>query len=72
VIGNSWFIIASNIIYVLIVLYFITRMLRAASVFNWNPGRNDIQQAQKMKILIGIVTIAAVGIIAALTNILFG
>jgi hypothetical protein len=47
-------------------------MLRAASVFNWNPGRNDIQQAQKMKILIGIVTIAAVGIIAALTNILFG
>lgn len=71
-IGNSGFIIASNIIYVGIVVFFIFRMLKAASAFNWNPGRSEVQQKQKMKILIGIITIAIVGIIAAMTNIIFG
>ena len=71
-ISNSGFIVASNVVYVLIVVFFIYRMLRAASVFNWNPGRTAVQQKQKMKILIGIIVIAVVGIIAAITNILFG
>lgn len=71
-ISNSLFIVIANIVYVGIVLFFVFRMLKAASIFNWNPGRSQIQQQQKMKILIGIIAIALVGIIAAITNILFG
>ena len=71
-IGNSWFIIVSNLLYVIVVLFFISRMLRAASVYGWNYGRSSIQQVQKIKILTSIVVIAAVGIIAAMTNIFFG
>ncbi|OGY37262.1 MAG: hypothetical protein A3E36_01085 [Candidatus Andersenbacteria bacterium RIFCSPHIGHO2_12_FULL_45_11b] len=71
-IAGSGFIVASNLLYVCIVLVCTYRMMRAASVYNWNPGKSDIQQAQKITILTSIIIIASVGLVAAITNILFG
>ncbi len=71
-IGNSAFLIISNLIYVCIVVWSIYSMLRAASVINWNPGKIDLQKAERIKILTSMVIVVSVGIVAAITNILFG
>ncbi|OGY30698.1 MAG: hypothetical protein A3C02_02085 [Candidatus Andersenbacteria bacterium RIFCSPHIGHO2_02_FULL_45_11] len=61
-----------NIVAVVIVIYFTNRMLKASSVYDWNPGDSEIQDIQKIKALQSIVSIAFVGLIAAIINILFG
>lgn len=58
-----------NIVAVVVVIYFTNRMLKASSVYNWNPGDSEIQDAQKIKALQSIVSIAFVGLIAAIVNI---
>ena len=71
-IGNSVFLIVSNLLYVCIVVWCVYSMLRAASVINWNPGKIELQKAERIKIMTSIVIVASVGIVAAITNILFG
>ncbi len=61
-----------NIVAVVIVLYFTNRMLRAASIYNWNPGDSSVQDPQKIKVLQSIVIIAFVGLAAAAVNVFFG
>ncbi|HSX24792.1 MAG TPA: hypothetical protein VLG69_02410 [Candidatus Andersenbacteria bacterium] len=71
-IGNSLFLIISNLLYVCIVIWYTYGMLRAASIMSWNYGRSDVQEAQRIRILKAIVIIASVGIVAAITNTVFG
>lgn len=71
-IANIGFIIVFNIVCVLLVLVFTLRMMRSASVYNWNPGKSDLQYTQKMKILSSLVAIAGIGIIASLVNAFLG
>ena len=49
-----------NIVAVVIVIYFTNRMLKASSVYDWNPGDSEIQDIQKIKALQSIVSIAFV------------
>ena len=59
-----------NVVCILIVIFYVNRMLRSASIYNWNPGDSEVQDRQKIKILQSIVIIAFVGIVAAIANIL--
>lgn len=71
-IADPEFIIISNLIFVVIVFFFAYRMIRAATIYNWNPGKSDLQYKQKIKILTSIVAIVCIGTIAAAVNIIFG
>lgn len=62
----------TNIICVIIVIFFVNRMLRASSIYNWNPGDSKVQDPQKIKVLQSIIVIAFVGLAAAIVNIFFG
>lgn len=64
-------IFISNIIFVAVVILFMNRMLRAASLYNWNPGDPVVQNPQRIKILQSIVVIACIGLVAAIVNALF-
>ncbi len=65
----SQIIIGLNIAFVCIAVFFVHRILRASSLYNWNPGDSDIQLAQRIIILKSIVAIACVAIIAAILNV---
>lgn len=67
----SQILIGINILSALIVLFFSRKLLKAASVYNWNPGDNDVQLAQRIIILKSIVAIVCIAIIAAIMNIAF-
>lgn len=69
---TSQIIVGLNIFFVLSVIFFIQRLLKASSTYNWHPGDNDIQLAQRIIILKCIVGIACIGIIAAAINIALG
>ncbi len=60
-----------NIVCVLLVAFFVRRILRASSIFNWNPGDDAIQGKQKLVILKTIVILAFIVIVAALVNVFF-
>lgn len=64
-------IIIFNIVSVVVVLFFTNQMLKAASIYNWNPGDPSVQGPQKIKALQSIVIIAFVGLAAAVVNIFF-
>lgn len=61
-----------NVVFVVIVGFFVHRMLRAASKFGWNPGDGDIQNKQKFIILKSILIIAFTALTAAIVNAFFG
>ncbi len=63
------FITIFNIVAIAVVLFFTNRMIKASSVYNWNPGDSDIQNPQKIKVLQSIVVIAFIGLLAAIVNV---
>ncbi len=65
-------ILALNIVFVILVVFWMNRLLRAASKFNWNPGDGQVQNKQKFIILKTILKVAAISLIAAVINIFFG
>lgn len=65
-------LLIANLFFVVFVLFLVRRMLKAASIFKWNPGDNDVQGKQKLTILRTIVLTAFVTLIAAIMNAFFG
>ena len=65
-------LLIANLFFVFFVLFLVRRMLKAAHIFKWNPGDNEVQGEQKLKILRTIVLTAFVTLLAAIMNAFFG
>ena len=68
----SQLLLIVNMVCVVLVALLLRRMFKAANVFKWNPGDNELQIMQKNIILLMIVFIASTALFAAIVNNIFG